>query len=107
MVDALKGKGPFTVFSTTDEAFAKIPKAALDALLANKAKLKLVLPHHVVSGKVMAADAEPDMVMSVEGEKLTLSTMVGIKVDKVKMVSADVVADNGVIHATDTVLMPK
>ena len=56
LVDTLKGKGPFTVFAPTDEAFAKIPKAALDALIADKAKLTKVLTYHVVAGKVMAAD---------------------------------------------------
>src|SRR6185436_15830915 len=56
LVETLKGKGPFTVFAPTDEAFAKIPKADLDALLKDKAKLTAVLTYHVVSGKVMAAD---------------------------------------------------
>ncbi|NBQ96228.1 MAG: fasciclin domain-containing protein, partial [Betaproteobacteria bacterium] len=56
LVDTLKGKGPFTVFAPTDEAFAKIPKANLDALLADKAKLSGVLTYHVVPGRVMAKD---------------------------------------------------
>ncbi len=56
LVDTLKGPGPFTVFAPTDEAFAKIPKADLDALIADKAKLTKVLTYHVVPGKVMAAD---------------------------------------------------
>src|SRR6476469_10259155 len=56
LVDTLKGKGPFTVFAPTDEAFAKIPKAQLDALLADKAKLTAVLTYHVVAGSVMAKD---------------------------------------------------
>lgn len=107
LVDTLKGPGPFTVFAPTDDAFAKIPKADLDKLLANKAKLKAVLTYHVVSGKVMAADIKAGKVKSVQGEQLTLATKGGVMVNKAKVVSADVVADNGVIHAIDTVLMPK
>jgi len=107
LVDTLKGPGPFTVFAPTDEAFAKIPKADLDKLLANKAQLKAVLTYHVVSGKVMAADIKAGKVKSVQGEQLTLATKGGVMVNKAKVVSADVAADNGVILAIDTVLMPK
>jgi len=73
LVDTLKGKGPFTVFAPTDDAFAKIPKADLNALLANKAKLRSVLTYHVVSGKVMSTDIKPGKVKTVEGEQLTLA----------------------------------
>ena len=107
LVDTLKGPGPFTVFAPTDEAFAKIPKADLDKLLANKAKLKSVLTYHVVPGKVMSTDIKPGKVKSVQGAQLTVSTAGGVMVDKAKVVAADVAADNGVIHAIDTVLMPK
>ena len=107
LVDTLKGPGPFTVFAPTDEAFAKIPKADLDKLLANKAKLKSVLTYHVVPGKVMSTDIKPGKVKSVQGAQLTISTTGGVMVDKAKVVTADVAADNGVIHAIDTVLMPK
>ena len=107
LVDTLKGPGPFTVFAPTDEAFAKIPKADLDKLLANKAKLKSVLTYHVVPGKVMSTDIKPGKVKSVQGAQLTISTAGGVMVDKAKVVTADVAADNGVIHAIDTVLMPK
>ena len=107
LVDTLKGPGPFTVFAPTDEAFAKIPKADLDKLLANKAKLKSVLTYHVVPGKVMSTDIKPGKVKSVQGAQLTISKAGGVRVDKAKVVAADVAADNGVIHAIDTVLMPK
>ena len=107
LVDTLKGPGPFTVFAPTDEAFAKIPKADLDKLLANKAKLKSVLTYHVVPGKVMSTDIKPGKVKSVQGAQLTISTAGGVMVDKAKVVAADVAADNGVIHVIDTVLMPK
>ncbi|MEP6558339.1 MAG: fasciclin domain-containing protein [Burkholderiales bacterium] len=106
LVDTLKGPGPFTVFAPTDAAFAKVPKAQLDALLADKAKLTKVLTYHVVSGKVMAKDVKAGKVKSVEGSELTLATDGGVTVDGAKVVAADVAADNGVIHAIDTVLMP-
>jgi uncharacterized surface protein with fasciclin (FAS1) repeats len=107
LVDTLKGKGPFTVFAPTDEAFAKIPKADLDALLKDKAKLTAVLTYHVVPGKVMAADVKPGMVQTVQGGSLTVSTAGGVKVDAANVVKTDIVADNGVIHVIDSVVLPK
>ena len=107
LVDTLKGKGPFTVFAPTDDASAKISKADLDALLDNKAKLKWVLTYHVVAGKVMSSDIKPGKVKTMEGERLTISTKDGVMVNNAKVVAADVTADNGVIHAIDTVPMPK
>jgi uncharacterized surface protein with fasciclin (FAS1) repeats len=107
LVDTLKGKGPFTVFAPTDEAFAKIPKADLDALLKDKAKLTAVLTYHVVAGKVMAADVKAGKVKTVQGSDLTVATSGGVMVDKAKVVKTDIVADNGVIHVIDTVIMPK
>lgn len=107
LVDTLKGKGPFTVFAPTDEAFAKIPKADLDALLKDKAKLTAVLTYHVVSGKVMAKDVKAGKVKTVQGGELTLATAGGVTVNGAKVVTADVVADNGVIHVIDTVVLPK
>ena len=108
LVDTLKGAGPFTVFAPTDKAFAKIPKAKLDALLKDKAALTKVLTYHVVSGKVMAADVKPGMVKTVQGSDLTVKVKgAKVMIDKSQVVQADVLADNGVIHAVDTVLMPK
>ena len=107
LVDTLKGKGPFTVFAPTDAAFAKVPKADLDALLKDKAKLTAVLTYHVVPGKVMAADVKPGMVKTVQGSSLTVSTSGGVMVDKAKVTATDIVADNGVIHVIDSVIMPK
>ena len=106
LVDTLKGPGPFTVFAPTDEAFAKIPKAQLDALLKDKAALTKVLTYHVVPGKVMAGDVKAGKVATVEGDSLTLGTQGGVSVDRAKVVKADIVADNGVIHVIDSVLMP-
>ena len=107
LVDTLKGKGPFTVFAPTDAAFAKIPKAYLDALLKDKAKLTAVLTYHVVSGKVMAADVKAGKVKTVQGSEFTVSTMGGVMVDGAKVTATDIVADNGVIHVIDSVIIPK
>jgi uncharacterized surface protein with fasciclin (FAS1) repeats len=107
LVDTLKGKGPFTVFAPTDEAFAKVPKADLDALLKDKAKLTAVLTYHVVAGKVMAADVKAGKVKTVQGSELTVSTTGGVKVDNANVIKTDIVADNGVIHVIDAVIIPK
>jgi uncharacterized surface protein with fasciclin (FAS1) repeats len=106
LVDTLKGPGPFTVFAPTDAAFAKIPKAQLDALLADKAKLTAVLTYHVGSGKVMAKDVKAGKVKTVQGKELTVATAGGVMVDNAKVVQTDIAADNGVIHVIDTVVMP-
>jgi uncharacterized surface protein with fasciclin (FAS1) repeats len=107
LIDTLKGKGPFTVFAPTDAAFAKIPKADLDALLKDKAKLTAVLTYHVVPGKVMAAEVKAGKVKTVQGSEITITTMGGVMVDKAKVTATDIVADNGVIHVIDTVIIPK
>lgn len=108
LADTLKGPGPFTVFAPTDAAFAKIPKAKLDALLKDKAALTKVLTYHVVPGKVMAADVRSGMVKTVEGDSVTVKAMGGkVMVDKANVTKTDIAADNGVIHVVDTVLMPK
>ena len=107
LVDTLKGKGPFTVFAPTDEAFAKLPKADLDALLKDKAKLTAVLTYHVVPGKVMAKDVKAGKVKTVQGSELTIVTSGGVMVDNAKVTATDIVADNGVIHVIDSVVVPK
>ncbi len=107
LVETLKSKGPFTVFAPTDDAFAKIPKAQLDALIADKAKLAKVLTYHVVAGKVMAADVKAGAVKTVEGSSLTITTKNGVMVDKAKVTTTDIVTSNGVIHVIDSVIMPK
>ena len=107
LVDTLKGKGPFTVFAPTDEAFAKIPTAQLDALLMDKAKLSAVLTYHVVPAQVLAKDVKAGEVATVQGGKLNITTSSGVMVNNAKVVTTDVIASNGVIHVVDTVLMPK
>lgn len=107
LVDTLKGKGPFTVFAPTDEAFAKVPKDQLDALLKDKAKLTAVLTYHVVPGKVMAADVKAGKVRTVQGAELTVATTGGVTVDNARVVKTDITASNGVIHVIDSVVIPK
>ena len=107
LIETLKGNGPFTVFAPTDAAFAKVPKKDLDALLADKSKLVAVLTYHVVPGSVMAKDVKAGKVKTVQGSDLTLSTSDGVKVDGANVVKTDIVADNGVIHVIDSVVLPK
>ena len=107
LVNTLKGKGPYTVFAPTDEAFAKIPKADLDALLANKEKLSAVLTYHVVPGKVMAKDVKAGDVATVNGKTIKITTANGVVVNTSKVTATDIDASNGVIHVIDSVLMPK
>jgi transforming growth factor-beta-induced protein len=108
LTDTLRGDGPFTVFAPTDEAFAKLPKGTLDALLRDKAKLASILTYHVVPGKVMAADvAKLTEAKTVEGQGVKITTAGGVMVDNAKVIKTDVPATNGVIHVIDTVIMPK
>ena len=108
LVETLSGEGPFTVFAPTDEAFAALPAGVLDALLLpeNKALLAQILTYHVVSGMVMAADVTDGDVATVEGQNVTLSTASGVTVNGANVVTADVAASNGVIHAIDSVILP-
>ncbi len=108
LVETLSGTGPFTVFAPTDEAFAALPAGVLDALLLpeNKALLAQILTYHVVSGMVMAADITDGDVATVEGSNVMLVTTSGVKVNDANVVSADVPASNGVIHAIDAVILP-
>lgn len=107
LVETLKGPGPFTVFAPTDEAFAKIPKDKLDALLKDKKALTAVLTYHVVPGKVMAADVKAGQVKTVQGGSITVTTKAGVKVDNANVVKTDIGTSNGVIHVIDSVIMPK
>jgi uncharacterized surface protein with fasciclin (FAS1) repeats len=108
LVETLKGTGPFTVFAPTDEAFAKLPKGTVDALLKDIPKLKKILTYHVVAGKVMAADVvKMKSAKTVEGSDLKIDASSGVKINKSTVTTPDVAADNGVIHIIDTVLMPE
>jgi uncharacterized surface protein with fasciclin (FAS1) repeats len=107
LVETLKGTGPFTVFAPTDEAFAKLPKGTVDALLKDIPKLKQILTYHVVAGKVMAADVvKLKSAKTVEGSEVKIDASSGVKINNSTVTTPDVAADNGVIHIIDTVLMP-
>jgi uncharacterized surface protein with fasciclin (FAS1) repeats len=83
-----------------------VPKAQLDALLADKDKLVAVLTYHVVPGKVMAKDVKAGEVKTVQGSTLTVTTSGGVKVDNANVIKTDIAADNGVIHVIDAVVLP-
>jgi len=107
LVDALKGDGPFTVFAPTDEAFSKLPKGTLDNLLKDKEALKNILLYHVVSGNVTSND-----VVKLSSAETLAGTDVKIKankkyvkIDNAKVIQADIMASNGVIHVIDRVLI--
>ncbi len=107
LTDTLKGKGPFTVFAPTDEAFAKLPAGTVEALLKDKEKLTKILTYHVVPGESMAKDVKPGKVTTVEGSKLNITKgNAGVKVDSANVVKTDVAATNGVIHVIDSVVLP-
>ncbi|MGV3754336.1 MAG: fasciclin domain-containing protein [Verrucomicrobiota bacterium] len=110
LVETLQGKGPFTVFAPTDEAFAKLPAGTVESLLKpeNKEKLVAILTYHVVPGKVMAADVKTMKAKTVNGKELSIQVEGGaVTVDAAKVVKTDVAASNGVIHVIDTVVLPK
>ena len=108
LIETLKGKGPFTVFAPTDEAFAKLPAGTLEALLKDKAKLTAILTYHVVAGKVMAADVvKLKEAKTVQGQMVMIDTSMGVKVNNANVVKTDIACSNGVIHVIDSVLLPK
>ena len=109
LVETLKGAGPFTVFAPTDDAFAKLPAGALDALLKDKAKLTAVLTYHVVPGKVMAADVvQLKSAKTVNGKSVKIQIAGGeVSVDGAKVVKTDIQCSNGVIHVIDSVILPE
>ena len=113
LVETLKGEGPFTVFAPTDKAFEALGEEKLTALLNNKETLKKILTYHVVSGKVLAKDAialakDDKSAKSVEGSPIMLSIkgkdlMLN---GEAKVIKANVMASNGVIHVIDKIIMP-
>ncbi len=111
LAETLKGKGPFTVFAPTDEAFAKLPAGTVGSLLKpeNKEKLKAILLYHVVSGEVAAAQVvKLNSAKTINGQNVQIMVNDGnVMVNDASVVKADVMASNGVIHVIDTVLLPK
>jgi len=110
LVETLKGKGPFTVFAPTDEAFAKLPKGTVENLLKpeNRDKLTTILKYHVINGKVASKDIKAGKADTVAGKTVRLKLKNdGVMVNKAQVTKADVNAENGIIHIIDTVLIPK
>jgi uncharacterized surface protein with fasciclin (FAS1) repeats len=108
LTDMLMGKGPFTCFAPTDEAFKKLPAGALEALLKDTAKLKAVLSYHVLKGHVLAKDVKPGEVTTVQGSPLMASaSSSGLEVNGVPVEQADIIATNGVVHVIDALIIPK
>ncbi len=113
LVDTLKGKGPFTVFAPTDEAFAKLPKGTLESLLKpeNKKTLTSILTYHVLPGRydakrITGAKAKQFGIKSVQGTNVEVDIRKGVKVSGANVVTTDVIASNGIIHVIDAVIMP-
>lgn len=108
LVDVLKRPGPYTVFAPTDEAFAKIPKTTLDALMKDPAKLATVLKYHVFAANVNSNDLKAMKDFgTVQGGRVTIDASKGLKINDATVIKADVAASNGIIHVIDTVLLPK
>lgn len=108
LVETLKGKGPFTVFAPTDEAFSKLPSEALEAAMKDTDLLKSILTYHVVPGRYLAADlAGIDALKTVQGSALKVGLQAGVRVGSAQVVKADIAVSNGVIHVIDSVLMPQ
>ncbi|MFC2141780.1 fasciclin domain-containing protein [Acidobacteriota bacterium] len=109
LVETLSGPGPFTVFAPTDEAFAKLPKGTVEALLQDKDKLTAILTYHVVSGKVLAADVmKLTSAMTVQGQEVSIMIKDGkVMVDNAQVITTDIICSNGVIHVIDSVILPK
>ena len=107
LTDTLKNPGPITVLAPTDEAFAKLPEGTIDGLLKEPLKLKRLLTYHVISGDVRSDDlAQIDEAPTMEGSIVAVEHENGLKVNDANVLKTDILADNGVIHVIDTVLMP-
>ncbi len=106
LVEILKSPGPYTVFAPTDEAFAQLPEG-IDSLLQDIPKLKRILTYHVAFGDVRSDDLmQIDEAPTFEGSIVAIDSTNGIKVNDANVVKADILADNGVIHVIDAVLVP-
>lgn len=109
LVTQLKSAGPFTVFAPTDEAFAKIPKADLDALIKDTPRLQRVLKNHVFAGNANATDLGmlKDLSVASGGRLLIQPGKGSLKIGGANIIKANVAASNGLIHVIDAVLLPK
>lgn len=107
LAETLSGKGPFTVFAPTDEAFAKLPEGTVEKLLEDKEQLTAVLTYHVVAGEVPAAEVvKLKKAKTLQGGYVHIDATDGVRVNDAKVVKADIRTSNGIIHVIDTVLIP-
>ena len=113
LVATLKGTGPFTVFAPTDDAFAKLPSGTVEGLLKDIPKLTAILTYHVVEGAVPASEVvQHKNLTTLQGQDLKVDAAKwhlhkSVKINDANIITADVKADNGVIHVIDKVLLPK
>jgi uncharacterized surface protein with fasciclin (FAS1) repeats len=109
LVEVLQGEGPFTVFAPTDDAFKKLPEGTIESLLKDKETLKSILLYHVISGKVTADQVVTlDKAKTLAGKNINIKTNDdGVVINDSKVITADIMAKNGVIHIIDTVLIPE
>jgi len=108
LTDKLTGKGPFTVFAPSDEAFKKLPPGALEALLKDSSRLRAVLSYHVVAGHVSGRDMKSGEMMTLQGSTLMASvSSSGVEINLAHVKQTDIAATNGVVHVIDAVIMPK
>lgn len=106
LVETLKSPGPFTVFAPNDAAFAKLPPGTITTLLQNIPQLTRILCYHVVAGKLTKADLEQfQSVISIEGSPISLDFSEGFEVKNATVIAADIIADNGIIHVIDNVIL--
>ena len=106
--EVLSNDGPFTVFAPTDEAFAKLPEGTVEKLLNDPEQLKAILLYHVASGRVASSDVvKLDSAETLNGQMVMIDSADGVKINGAQVVTADVMADNGIIHVIDTVLIPE
>ncbi len=104
--NTLKNTGPYTVFAPSDAAFEKLPSGILKELMNDKAKLARVLAHLVIPGKVLVAEVKPGKVKTLEGDLLDITSDNGmVTVDDAHVTQSDMIADNGVVHEIDTVVL--
>ena len=110
LADVLAGKGPFTVFAPTNDAFAKLPRGTVESLLKpeNRGKLQAILTYHVVSGNNPASSVvNATNYATVNGQRVNVTVdQNGVKVAGASVVATDIKASNGVIHVIDRVILP-
>lgn len=107
LTEALSQQGPYTLFAPTDEAFAKLPKEELTALMKDRRTLQILIAYHVLPGKQMQNELKDGPVKTVQGLDLTITNEDATRVENAKIVKADISASNGVVHSIDTVILPK